>query len=69
MNGLGDGGLSREEMEERIADEKEVALGHGKVPIEDFDELALDPSNVALSECSRDHRPVDVFQSRVIGVL
>lgn len=56
-------------MEERVADDEEIGLGDGEFPVEDFNELALDPPNVTLSEGTGDHSPVNVFQSRVIGVL
>ena len=56
-------------MEEGVANGEEIGFGNGKIPVQDFDELALDPSNVALSEGAGDHSPVNVFQSRVICVL
>lgn len=56
-------------MKQGISDNEKVGLGHGEVPVEDLDELALDPADVALAKRAGDHRPVDVFQSRVVGVL
>jgi hypothetical protein len=48
---------------------EEIGFGHSQVPVEDFNELALDPANVTFAERARDHSPMDVFESRVIGVL
>ena len=56
-------------MEEIFANKEEISLGDGQIPVDDFNELAFNPSNVALAEGTGDHRPVDVFQSGVIGVL
>lgn len=56
-------------MDKSLVDGEQIGLGDSKVPVEDFDELALDPANVALAERAGDHRPVDVFQCRVVRVL
>lgn len=48
---------------------EEIGLGNSEIPVEDFDELALDPANVPLAERAGDHRPVDVFERRVVRVL
>ena len=56
-------------MQKGVSDDKEIGFGNGQVPIEDFDELALDPSDVALAESVGDHSPVDVLQGRVVGIL
>jgi len=56
-------------MKEGVANEEEIGFGNREIPVEDFDELAFDPSNVTLAKGTGDHSPVDVFQSRVIRVL
>jgi len=56
-------------MQKSIANREEVGFGHGQVPVEDFNELAFDPSDVTFAERVGDHRPMDVFQSRVVGVF
>jgi len=48
---------------------EKIGFGHRQVPVEDFDEFALDPANVTFAERVGDHSPMDVFESRVIGVL
>ena len=61
--------LSGEQVEESAMNHKEVGFGNGELPVDDFDELAFDPSNVPLAEGAGDHSPVNVFQGRVVGVL
>ena len=61
--------LGREKVQKSVANNEEIGLGHGEVPIEDFDELTLDPADVTLAEGAGDHGPMDIFQGRVIGVL
>ena len=56
-------------MEERLANKEEIGLIDGEIPVQNFNELAFNPSNVALAEGTGDRRPVDVFQSGVISVL
>jgi len=61
--------LDGEEMQESVMNDEEIGFGDGELPVDDIDELALDPSNIALAEGTGDHSPMNVFQSRVIGVL
>ena len=56
-------------MEERVANGEEIGFGNAEIPVEDFNELALDPSDIALAEGAGNHSPVNVFQSRVVGVF
>lgn len=56
-------------MEKSVANGEDIGFGHSKVPIEDFNEFALDPPDVAFAEGACDHGPVDIFQSRVVGVF
>ena len=56
-------------MQKGVANDKEIGFGDGQVPIKDFDKFALDPSNVTFAKRVRDHSPMDVLESRVIGVL
>jgi len=49
--------------------DEEIGLGNREVPVEDFDELALNPSDIALAKGTGYHSPMNIFQSRVIGVL
>lgn len=56
-------------MQEGVADGEDIGFGNCEIPIKDFDELALNPPNVTLAEGAGDHRPMNVFQGRVVGVL
>ena len=58
-----------EKMQKGVANDEDIGFGNSEIPVEDFDELALDPSNVTLAECAGDHCPMNVFQGRVVGVL
>ena len=56
-------------MQKSVANSEEIGFGNSQIPIENLNELALDPSNITFAKRVRDHRPVDVLQSRVVGVL
>ena len=56
-------------MQKSVANDEEIGFGNGEVPVEDFDELAFNPSNITLAEGAGHHSPMNVLQSRVIGVL
>jgi hypothetical protein len=56
-------------MQESVANDEQIGFGNSELPVEDFDELALDPPNVTLAEGAGDHHPMNVFQGRVVGVL
>lgn len=56
-------------MKKRVSNGEEIGFGDGQIPIEDLDELALDPSNVTFAERAGDHSPMYVFESRVVGVF
>ena len=56
-------------MQKGATNREQIGFSHGEIPVEDFDELALDSANVAFAERARDHSPMDVFQSRVVGVF
>ena len=40
----------REEMRESVIDDEKIGLGNSEIPVEDFDEFALDPADVALAK-------------------
>jgi len=61
--------LDGQKMQENIVGGEEIGFGNSEIPIEDFDELALNPPNVTLAERAGDHRPMHVLQGRVIGVF
>ena len=48
---------------------KDIAFADGKVEVEDIEELALDPANVALAEYTSAERPVDVLECGIIQIL
>jgi len=61
--------LNGQKIQEDVVDEEEIGFGNSEIPIEDLDELALNPTNVTLAEGAGDHRPMNVLQGRVIGVF
>jgi hypothetical protein len=61
--------LNGEKMEDIVVNSEEIGFSHSEIPIKDFDELALDPTNVTLAECAGNHSPMDVLQGRVVGVF
>ena len=61
--------MSGQEVKETVSNGEEIGFGDGQIPIENLDELAFDPPNVTFAERVRDHRPMDVLKSRVVGVF
>ena len=61
--------LNGQKVQEHVVDEEEIGFGNGEIPIEDLDELALNPANVTLAEGAGDHSPMNVLQGRVICVF
>jgi len=61
--------LNGEKIEEAVVNSEEIGFGNSEIPVEDFDELALDPTDVTLAEGGGDHSPMNVLQGGVIGVL
>ena len=60
--------LGHELGELRVVGE-DICFGDRELPVEDGEELALDPANVALAEDTGAHGPVNVLQRAVVGVL
>lgn len=56
-------------MKEQVANNEQIGFRDREIPVKDLDKLTLDPSDVSLSESTSDHRPMDVLQSRIIGVF
>ena len=48
---------------------EDILLGDAEFEVEDVEELALYPADVALAEDARAQRPMHVLQCRVVGVL
>lgn len=48
---------------------EDVGLLHAQLKVEDVQELALDPADVALPEDTRAQGPMDVLQGGVVQVL
>jgi hypothetical protein len=70
LDGRGSGDmLNGEKMEDIVVNTEEIGFGNSEIPVEDFDEFALYPSNVTLAERAGDHSPVNVLQGGVIGVF
>jgi len=61
--------LNGEKIQHSVVDGEEIGFGNSEIPVEDFDKLALDPTDVALAEGAGDHSPMNVLQGRVIGVF
>jgi len=61
--------LSGEEIQDNVVNSEEIGFGNSEIPVEDFDELAFDPTDIALAEGAGDHSPMNVLQGGVIGVF
>lgn len=48
---------------------EDILLGDAEFEVEDVEELALYPADVALAEDARAQCPMHVLQCRVVGVL
>jgi len=58
-----------EERHDRVVVRHDVVLTDAQLEIEDVQELALDPADIALAENSRAHSPVHVLKRGVIEIL
>lgn len=52
-----------------LPEAENVVLCHTEIPLEDSQELALDAAHIPLAKDAGAERPVDVLESRVVGVL
>ena len=57
------------EGDDSVVVREEVGLSESELVVEDVEELALYPADVALAKDTCAERPVDVLQGRVVAVL
>ena len=57
------------EREDGMVMGQNVILGDREVPVEDLQELSFDPPYITFAEHTSAQRPVNVSESRIIGVL